>query len=111
MSATAPRFESVIRAKLIENKLAGSKPDSIRSLARTMANGDASRADTYKRSLFKWMANGEPAPSAASRALVARALGVEPSELEDDDEESDPVADLMQALNRFVDHKFKGASA
>jgi hypothetical protein len=111
VSATTTKFESVIRAKLIENKLSGAKPDSIRGLARTMANGDQSRADAYKRSLFKWMANGAPTPSPSSRALVAQALGIDASELDEDDEESDPVADLMNALSRFVDHKFKGASA
>lgn len=99
---TGTRFQQVVRKTLLDNKVAGTKPDSIRSLARKMAKGDQLRADTFKRSLFKWMAPGEPNPSPASRALVADALGVKREELEDDDEESDPVAVLMNALRRVV---------
>jgi hypothetical protein len=98
VSATTTRFESVIRAKLIANKVAGKTPDSIRGLARAMANGDDGRAENYKRSLFKWMAADGARPSPASRALVAHALGVGADELAEDDEESDPVATLMTAL-------------
>lgn len=103
MSAVAStRFERVVRETLLENKLAGRKPDSIRGLAREMAKGDLARAETFKRSLFKWMAQGDPSPSLESRALVADALGVERSDLDDDDEESDPMAALMGALRRVV---------
>jgi len=55
VSAVTTHFEHVVRSKLIANKLAGTKPDSIRGLARAMANGDETVAQTYKRSLFKWM--------------------------------------------------------
>lgn len=102
MSATVSRFESVVRAKLIENKLAGTKPDSIRGLARAMANGDPSRAETFKRSLHRWMADGEPQPTPSSRAIVARALGVDATELEEDDEEADPVSSFDDLLRRRV---------
>ena len=106
MSAVTTHFEHVVRSKLIANKLAGVKPDSIRGLAREMAKGDPAKAQTFKRSLFKWMAPGEPSPSAASRALVADALKVDPNELADDDEESDPVsfaAALQVMFDRAVD--------
>lgn len=101
LSATVTRFEAVVRAKLIENKLAGTKPDSIRGLAAAMANGDPSRSKTFKRSLHRWMAAGDPRPTPASRALVARALGVEPTELDEDDEEADPVS-LDELLKQRV---------
>jgi hypothetical protein len=103
VSATTTRFEQAVRSKLIENKLANVKPDSLRSLAREMAGGDQGRTETYKRSLFKWMASGEPSPSPASRALVARALGIDPTELEEDEEESDPVAELRKVLDHAVE--------
>lgn len=102
VSAVTTHFEHVVRGKLIANKLAGSKPDSIRGLAREMAKGDEAKAATFKRSLFKWMAPGEPRPSAASRALVADALGLAIADLDDDDEESDPVRHLMNALRLAV---------
>lgn len=89
LSATSTnRFGAVVRQKLLDNKLEGRKPDSIRSLARTLGAGDAVRSETFKRSLFKWMADGDPRPSRESRAIVGRALGLDPSELSDDDEES-----------------------
>lgn len=109
MPATTERFASVVRDKLVENKLVGRKPDSIRSLARAMAKGDPTRAETYKRSLFKWMAPGEPRPTRASRALVAEALELNAGEL--DDEEADPVADLFSALTRVVDQRIAKAKA
>lgn len=112
MSAVTTHFEHVVRSKLIANKLAGKKPDSIRGLARAMANGDESRGATFKRSLFKWMAPGEPAPSPASRALVAHHLGIDAEELAEPDEEADPVAfgDALQqmfeqAVERAVDRR------
>lgn len=110
MSAVTTHFEHVVRSKLIANKLAGAKPDSIRSLARTMANGDPTKANTFKRSLFKWMALGEPSPTAASRALVADALGIDPSELVDEDEEPQPMA-FAEALTRMFDEAVDRAVA
>lgn len=96
------RFTEGVRAKLAANKIAGQKPDSIRSLAKVMGRGSEARAATYRRSLFKWLAEGEPNPTRESRAMVADALGLEASELADDDEESDPVAVLMNALRAVV---------
>lgn len=101
VSAVTTHFEHVVRSKLIANKLAGQKPDSIRGLARAMAKGDPAKAETFKRSLFKWMAPGEPTPTPVSRALVADALGVEAHEL-DDDEEAEPV-DLGSALQAMFE--------
>lgn len=100
VSAVTTHFEHVVRSKLIANKLAGVKPDSIRGLARDMAKGDPVRTETFKRSLFKWMAPGEPSPSPASRALVAQSLGIEARELDDEDEEPDPMnfGDAIQAM-------------
>jgi len=103
LSATATsRFEQRVRERLLENKLAGRTPDSIRGLARAMANGDPARAEGFKRSLFKWMAAGKPFPSVESRALVAAALGIAREELaEDDDEEADPA--MRESFALFVD--------
>jgi len=105
MSAVTTHFEHVVRSKLIANKLAGTKPDSLRALARVMAKGDANKAATFKRSLFKWMSPGGPMPSAASRAIVADALGIEAVELEDDEEDSRvSFADALQVMfERAVD--------
>src|SRR5687768_8782586 len=98
-SATTNHFAATVRACLLANKLEGRKPDSIRGLARTLSNGDPTRAETWKRSLFKWMANTGPNPSPESRAFVARALGVEMDQLADpDDEEADIVAALTKAI-------------
>jgi hypothetical protein len=105
LSTTTPnnRFAERIRDRLIDNKLAGRKPDSIRSLAKTMANGDPAKAETFKRSLFKWMANGgAKKPSPASRALVAEALGLDRSELSDDDDEEADSLSLDEFLRRRI---------
>ena len=109
MSAVTTHFEHVVRSKLIANKLAGTKPDSIRGLARAMANGDDALSKTYKRSLHKWMAPGGPSPTPPSRALVAHHLGVHPDELaEPDDEEADPVS-FGDALQRMFDQAVERA--
>lgn len=99
---TSNKFETVVRATLLENKLEGRKPDSIRGLARALGNGDPVKCESFKRSLFKWMATEGPTPSRESRALVARALGIEAAALaEDDDEEADPA--MREAFQLFVD--------
>lgn len=102
LSTVTTHFEQAVRGKLIANKLAGVKPDSIRGLARAMARGDEAKAATFKRSLFKWMAPGEPRPSPASRALVADALGLNPGDLEDDEEEDSPLR-FADAIQRMFD--------
>jgi hypothetical protein len=104
-TVSANRFSTVVKRRLIENKEAGRRPDSIRGLAKTMAEsqGNPRLAETYKRSLFKWMSNrpDSPRPSSMSRELVAECLGgVKAAEL-DDDEEADPV--LREAFCLFVD--------
>lgn len=95
-TSTQTRFQVVVRKTLADNKVAGRKPDSIRGLARKMANGDPIRFETFKRSLLKWLAPGEPHPTRESRAVVADALGLERGDL--DDEESRPVSidDLLR---------------
>lgn len=105
---TTQGFADTVLAKLADNKKAGRKPDSIRSLARTMGCGSEAREKTYRRSLFKWMADGDPRPSPISRALVAEALGnCDAGELRDpDDQEGDQamhpalalLGDLMEQL-------------
>lgn len=106
LSTTETKFAAVVRGRLIENKIAGRKPDSIRSLAKAMARGDDTASSTFKRSLFKWMSVEGPTPSPASRAIVALALGIEASELlelDDDDEESHPlVTELYRSLRQMV---------
>jgi hypothetical protein len=101
------RFSAAVRAKLAENRTAGVKPDSIRSLARAMAKGDQAKSESFKRSLFKWLAADEPHPSTESRALVAAVLDLDSSDL--DDEESDPVADLTHAIRRIVREEVKSS--
>lgn len=69
------------------------------------SQGNPALADTYKRSIFKWMSNApdSPNPSAASRELVAECLGgVKSAELADDDEEDDLLAPLTRALRDLV---------
>lgn len=105
LSTVETKFGSVVRARLIENKVAGRKPDSIRSLARVMARDDDKASSTFKRSLFKWMAVDGPNPSPASRAIVALALGVDASELGEDDDDEEPhpmVTELYRALRQLV---------
>jgi len=112
MSAVQTRFGSVVRARLIENKVAGRKPDSIRGLAKAMSRGDQTAEANFKRSLFKWMSIDGPDPSPASRAIVALALGVEAAELNgDDDEEPHPmVAELYRALRNLVREEIRAAA-
>jgi hypothetical protein len=105
--ATKPRsaFGDWLRARLDENKAAGKHPDSIRSLARSMAGGNSGRADAHKRSLFKWIRGVRP--SDASRYLVAAALDCDISEVpggEDEDEESE-MGDLFRALMHRIDRR------
>lgn len=76
---------------------------SVRELARRMQPDDPESA---RRNIARWLAPRASAvmPSRANVRAVAEALGVAPDELngDDDDEESDPVATLMNALRRFV---------
>jgi transcriptional regulator with XRE-family HTH domain len=75
---------------------------SARELARRLRPDDPEGA---RRSVARWLAPRDRAvvPGKAKVAQIAAALGVDPSALSaDDDEESDPVADLLRALRRVV---------
>lgn len=100
MSAIAStRFAATVLETLRTNKEHGRKPDSIRSLAKSMTRVKDGSPETYKRSLFKWLATSGPNPSRESRAIVAEALGLEAGSL--DDEEADPA--MQEAFVLFVD--------
>jgi hypothetical protein len=73
---------------------------SVRALARRM---DPANIDRARRNLHRWLDEGIT-PNRTSRMDVARALGLDVSELEEsEDEEADPVSALMHALERYVD--------
>lgn len=101
---TRSHFGHTLRQILDENQAAGRKPDSIRGVARRMANGQPEKIEVAKRSLFKWIA-GTTRPSSASRSLVAVAVERDPSVFaEDDDEEEDAeMRDLFRALMTRID--------
>lgn len=100
MSAVAQtKFASTVLETLRVNKEQGRKPDSIRSLAKSMVRVKSGSSETYKRSLFKWLAASGPNPSRESRAIVAEALGLGVESL--DDEEADPA--MREAFVLFVD--------
>lgn len=64
---------------------------------------DPANVDRARRNLHRWLDEGIT-PGRASRLAVSMALGIEAQELDgDDDEESDPVTDLMVALLRVID--------
>ena len=54
-----------------------------------------------RRTVARYL-NGTVAPSVTRREQIAVALGVSAEDLADDDEESDPVADLMRSLQALV---------
>lgn len=110
MAATTTRFTEVVRSKLAQNAIDGVSPSSVRALARVMGRGNEARSNTYRRSLFKWLADGEPQPSRESRALVAEALGLEHDALDEDDEESDPVAVVAAAIRHLVQDEIRKAA-
>lgn len=74
---------------------------SVRGLARRM---DPENVDRARRNLHRWLDEGIK-PGRASRTEVAAALRIEASELEDDDEEADPVTAFLAALMRRVDKR------
>jgi len=100
-TTTKSKFGQVVTAKLLSNKLAGRKPDSIRGLARVMANGDPARAETFKRSLMKWMAPSgllsSAKPSPYSRTLVAHHLEIDASELSDEEDRGMTLDEFLQS--------------
>lgn len=79
---------------------------SIRGLARRI---DPANVDRVRRNLHRWL-DEEISPHRSSRREVATALGLDEHALDEDDEEADPVADLMSAIRRIVRAEV-GASA
>lgn len=77
---------------------------SIRSLSRQLnpANPESARSN-----LSRWL-RGSHMPSRTSRRTVATTLGLPADHFEsDDDEESDPVADLLRDLYRVIDERVR----
>jgi transcriptional regulator with XRE-family HTH domain len=102
MAMQPTRFQTRVRAELDAQRL------SMRGLARRIDPDNVERA---RRNLIRWM-YGETRPSRLSRIDVARALGIDPSELEGDgDEEADPVVDLVNAIKALVRAELQAAAA
>ena len=95
--APPSRFASRVRAEMDAQSL------SVRALARRI---DPANLDRARRNLHRWLDEGM-SPSRTSRVGVARALGIDPSELEDDDEESDPLDALANAIKALVRVEFE----
>lgn len=110
-TTTKSRFGQVVSAKLIANKIAGRKPDSIRSLAKVMAAGDPVRTDTFKRSLMKWMSASKPTkPSPGNRALVAHHLDIDASELADEEDRGMTLDEFLRSrIDSAVDQRVEEA--
>lgn len=87
------KFGDKVRGELDRQRI------SVRKLAKTL---DPQRPEVARRNLARWI-GGYNSPSRLNRIAVAEALGV-PAEafLEEDDEEADPLVDLMRALRRVV---------
>lgn len=83
-------FVRRVRAEMVAQQL------SVRALARRM---DPNNLDRARRNLHRWLDEGI-APSRSSRREVAEALGLEPSALDEDDEESSMSLDEL--LRRHV---------
>jgi hypothetical protein len=63
---------------------------------------DVDRPDQARRNLARWI-GGYNQPSRIHRIAVAEALGLPRDHfLADDDEEADPVVDLIKAIRRVV---------
>lgn len=78
----------------------------VRGLARRM---DPQNIDRARRNLHRWLDEGIR-PNRSSRREVAAALTLPEDEFDsDDDEESDPMADLLRALRRVVQHEMSRA--
>lgn len=89
------RFAIQLRAALDDQGI------SVRSLAKRI---NPQTPETARSNLMRWL-RGSHMPSRTSRRAVAVALGLEPAHFEtaaNDDEDEDPVADLMEALRALV---------
>jgi transcriptional regulator with XRE-family HTH domain len=97
--ATTDKTRSVFGEKL-RGELAR-QDMSIRELARRL---DPDNPQHTRRALHKWIAADPPAPSKASRARVAGALGLDPAHFEEEDDEEDHqlARDLLALLRRVV---------
>lgn len=71
---------------------------SVRQLGRTL---NPLSPETGRSNLMRWL-RGAHRPSRTSRRAVAVALGLPADYFDEDDEESDPVTDLMRALERYL---------
>ena len=71
---------------------------SMRGLARRL---DPENVERARRNLIRWYYEGIK-PGRRNRLDVARVLGIDPAELEDDDEEGDPLAALDAFLRQRV---------
>jgi transcriptional regulator with XRE-family HTH domain len=93
MSVTARPSKFVIRvwAEMDAQKL------SMRGLARRI---DPSNIDRARRNLIRWLHEGIR-PGRQSRRAVARALGIDPEELEEDDADADSLS-LDELLERRI---------
>jgi len=96
-TTTKSKFGRVVFAKLAANHDAKRKPDSVRSLARLIGNGDEVRTATLRRSLNKWCADGRPYPSKENRDLVAHHLEIDASELSDEEDRSMTLDEFLQS--------------
>lgn len=89
------RFVTRVRAEIAAQGL------TIRGLARKI---DPLNVDRARRNIHRWLDEGI-APSRASRRDVADALGIEAAELEDDDEEADPLVALFRRLAETIEER------
>lgn len=74
---------------------------SVRELARRIRPDDP---ETGRRNIARWLAPVDRAvtPSRATINAVADVLGVDPAELADDDEESDPAVTLVNLVKQIA---------
>ena len=85
----------------------------IKSLKRLGRELNPAKPEIGRRVLTRWVSPDGVKPTAASRALVAAALGIDPSAFADDedDEEDSEVADLVRALMHRIDRKVEAEVA
>lgn len=84
------RFATRVRSEMDAQGL------SVRALARRI---DPANLDRARRNLHRWLDEGMQ-PTRTSRVAVARALGVDVSELEEDDD--DEEGDIQAVLTAWV---------
>lgn len=93
-AATKPpqSFASRLRAEMTNQGL------SIKGLARRI---DPENVERARRNIHRWL-DEDITPQKAKRRDVAVALGLDEHALDEDDEEADPVADLVNAVRDLV---------